>query len=42
MDLNHEYAGLDLYFEGEVKEIREATQEELDYGEDGEDTIEIA
>lgn len=42
MDLNHEYAGLDLFFEGEIVEVRNATKEELEYGEDGEDTIEIA
>ncbi|GAA4820663.1 FKBP-type peptidyl-prolyl cis-trans isomerase [Algivirga pacifica] len=41
MDLNHEYAGLDLYFKGKVVGIREATDEELNYGEDGEDNIEI-
>ncbi|MEH0157167.1 FKBP-type peptidyl-prolyl cis-trans isomerase [Limibacter armeniacum] len=41
MDLNHEYAGMNLYFKGEVIGVREATREELDYGEDGEDNIEI-
>ncbi|PIB35589.1 peptidylprolyl isomerase [Reichenbachiella sp. 5M10] len=32
MDFNHPMAGVDLYFTGEVIEVREATAEELDHG----------
>lgn len=32
MDFNHELAGKDLRFEGEILEVREATAEELDHG----------
>lgn len=32
MDFNHPLAGHDLHFIGEVLEVREATQEELDHG----------
>lgn len=32
MDFNHPMAGEDLFFEIEVTEIREATQEEIDHG----------
>ena len=32
MDFNHPMAGIDLYFSGEVLEVREATAEELDHG----------
>jgi FKBP-type peptidyl-prolyl cis-trans isomerase SlyD len=32
VDGNHPLAGVDLNFEVEVKEVREATQEELDHG----------
>lgn len=32
MDFNHPLAGNDLFFKGEVTEIREATQEELTHG----------
>lgn len=32
MDFNHPMAGIDLYFSGEVTEVREATAEELDHG----------
>ncbi|PWJ44868.1 FKBP-type peptidyl-prolyl cis-trans isomerase [Sediminitomix flava] len=36
MDFNHDLAGLDLYFEGEIIDLREATAEELDYNPDEE------
>jgi FKBP-type peptidyl-prolyl cis-trans isomerase SlyD len=32
MDFNHPLAGKDLYFEGEISSIREATAEELSHG----------
>jgi FKBP-type peptidyl-prolyl cis-trans isomerase SlyD len=32
MDFNHPLAGYDLHFQGEVLDVREATQEELDHG----------
>ena len=32
IDFNHPMAGVDLYFTGKIKSIREATQEELDHG----------
>jgi FKBP-type peptidyl-prolyl cis-trans isomerase SlyD len=32
MDFNHPLAGQDIYFEGVVKDVREATKEELDHG----------
>jgi len=32
MDFNHPLAGSDLHFIGEVLDVREATQEELDHG----------
>ena len=32
MDFNHPLAGYQLHFTGEVLEVREATQEELDHG----------
>jgi FKBP-type peptidyl-prolyl cis-trans isomerase SlyD len=32
MDFNHPLAGSDLFFKGEVTEIREATEEELSHG----------
>ncbi len=32
MDFNHPLAGVDLYFEGEVLEVRNATEEELAHG----------
>lgn len=32
MDFNHPLAGYDLHFIGEVLDVREATQEELDHG----------
>jgi FKBP-type peptidyl-prolyl cis-trans isomerase SlyD len=32
MDFNHPLAGYDLYFEGEILEIRPATPEEIDHG----------
>lgn len=32
MDFNHPLAGFDLHFIGEVLDVREATQEELDHG----------
>lgn len=32
MDFNHPMAGLDLFFSGEVIDVREATAEELDHG----------
>ena len=32
MDFNHPMAGNDLFFKGEVTEVREATEEELSYG----------
>ncbi|MCQ2973197.1 MAG: peptidylprolyl isomerase [Bacteroidales bacterium] len=32
MDFNHQMAGKDLYFEGVVKSVREATEEEIEHG----------
>lgn len=32
MDFNHPLAGLDLYFKGEIVDVREATSEEIDHG----------
>lgn len=32
MDFNHPLAGLTLYFEGKILEVREATKEEIDHG----------
>lgn len=32
MDFNHPLAGFDLHFMGEVLEVRDASQEELDHG----------
>ncbi len=32
MDFNHPLAGQDLFFEGEIVEVREATEEELQHG----------
>ena len=32
LDFNHPLVGFDLYFEGKVFEVREATPEELDHG----------
>ena len=32
MDFNHPMAGQDLFFSGEVKSVREATEEELSHG----------
>jgi FKBP-type peptidyl-prolyl cis-trans isomerase SlyD len=32
MDFNHPLAGIDLFFEGEVLEVREATEDELEHG----------
>ncbi len=32
MDFNHPMAGKDLYFEGEIIDVRDATQDELDHG----------
>jgi FKBP-type peptidyl-prolyl cis-trans isomerase SlyD len=32
VDFNHPLAGMDLYFEGKILEIREATKEELEHG----------
>ncbi len=32
MDFNHPMAGIDLFFSGEVLDVREATAEELDHG----------
>jgi len=32
VDLNHPMAGQDLHFKGEILNVREATQEELDHG----------
>jgi FKBP-type peptidyl-prolyl cis-trans isomerase SlyD len=32
MDFNHPLAGYDLHFRGEVLDVRDATQEELDHG----------
>lgn len=32
MDFNHPLAGKDLFFKGEVVEVREATKEELEHG----------
>ncbi len=32
MDFNHPLAGIDLNFEGEIVDVRDATEEELDHG----------
>ncbi len=32
MDFNHPLAGIDLFFEGEVEEVREATESEIEHG----------
>lgn len=32
MDFNHPLAGIDLHFEGEIVDIREATKDEIDHG----------
>ena len=32
MDFNHPLAGIDLYFKGEILDIREATAEEIEHG----------
>lgn len=32
LDFNHPLVGFDLHFEGNILEVREATQEELDHG----------
>lgn len=32
MDFNHPLAGMDLHFSGNILEVREASQEELDHG----------
>jgi FKBP-type peptidyl-prolyl cis-trans isomerase SlyD len=32
VDLNHPMAGKDLHFKGEIMELRDATQEEIDHG----------
>ena len=32
MDFNHPLAGFDLHFVGEILEVRDATQEEIDHG----------
>jgi FKBP-type peptidyl-prolyl cis-trans isomerase SlyD len=32
MDFNHPLAGKELHFEGEVLDVRSASQEELDHG----------
>ena len=32
MDFNHPMAGLDLFFTGQILDVREATPEELDHG----------
>lgn len=32
MDFNHPLAGSDIYFQGNVKDVREATAEELEHG----------
>ncbi|TXK51938.1 peptidylprolyl isomerase [Pontibacter qinzhouensis] len=32
MDFNHPLAGKELFFEGKVEEVREATSEEIDHG----------
>jgi len=32
MDFNHPMAGSDLYFSGQITEIRNATEEELEHG----------
>lgn len=32
MDFNHPLAGADLHFKGEIKEIREATEDEISHG----------
>jgi FKBP-type peptidyl-prolyl cis-trans isomerase SlyD len=32
MDFNHPLAGHNLFFEGKVENVREATEEELDHG----------
>ena len=32
VDFNHPLAGMDLYFEGRILDVREATKEELEHG----------
>jgi len=32
VDFNHPLAGMDLYFEGRILDVREATKEEMDHG----------
>ncbi len=32
MDFNHPLAGMDLYFKGEIVDVREATSEEIEHG----------
>lgn len=32
MDFNHPMAGVDLYFSGQIEDVREATQGEIDHG----------
>lgn len=32
VDFNHPLAGMDLYFEGQILDVREATKEELEHG----------
>ncbi|MDH5475439.1 MAG: peptidylprolyl isomerase [Cyclobacteriaceae bacterium] len=32
IDFNHPMAGMDLYFEGEINDVREATTEEIEHG----------
>ncbi len=32
MDFNHPLAGMVMHFDGQVAEVREATQEEMDHG----------
>ena len=32
MDFNHPLAGIDLFFKGEITDVREATEEELEHG----------
>ncbi|KXX71941.1 peptidylprolyl isomerase [Flammeovirga sp. SJP92] len=35
MDLNHELAGMDLFFDGEIVEVRKPTKEESDFDGEG-------
>ncbi|OHX66289.1 FKBP-type peptidyl-prolyl cis-trans isomerase [Flammeovirga pacifica] len=35
MDMNHELAGIDLYFDGKIVEVREPTKEESDFDGEG-------